>query len=294
MIYTLTLNPSLDYLLEVPEIRIGETNRSTYESLHFGGKGINVSYVLKQLGNESICLGFTAGFTGKELEDELDKEGLKHDFVFVGSGNTRINVKLNSGVITEVNASGPAISEGDVDALFEKLSVFSENDTLVLAGSTPKGHDDIYKRIMEKLSKTGVRFVIDTSGKKLVDALKYKPFLIKPNKAELEEIEGAHLETDKEIVAAAKKLKSLGAINVLVSMGENGALLLDENDKIHKAQPIKITPVSTVGAGDSMVAGFLSGVENGYEYALKLANICGAATAMSEILADKEQIEKLM
>lgn len=294
MIYTLTLNPSLDYLLDTPDLKMGETNRSTSESLHFGGKGINVSYVLKQLGKDSVCFGFTAGFTGKELEKKLCEEGMKHDFVFVENGNTRINVKLRSKEITEVNATGPVICKGNVDELFEKLCNLSENDTLILAGSTPKGLEDVYVRIIERLSGKGVRFVVDTSGKKLLECLKFKPFLIKPNKAELEEIEAANLETDEDIVASAKKLKKLGAVNVLVSLGENGAILLDENWNVHKVNPIKIIPVNTVGAGDSMVAGFLAGCEKGYEYAIKLANACGAATAMSTVLADRETIDKLM
>ena len=294
MIYTLTLNPSLDYLLDTPDFTVGKTNRSIYESLHFGGKGINVSYVLNQLGIPSTCLGFVSGFTGKELEKMLDNEGLCHDFVNVEKGNTRINVKIKSSNITEVNAQGPEISLQDVEKLYEKLAALTKGDILVLAGSTPKGHDGIYGNIMEHLADKDVRFVVDTSGQKLVNCLKYKPFLIKPNKDELSEIVGGLLENDQAIVAAARKLKEMGAVNVLVSLGGDGALLVDENDVVHRAYAHKITPVSTVGAGDSMVAGFFAGVDKGYDYAFMLGNACGAATASVEILADREKIESMM
>ena len=294
MIYTLTLNPSLDYLLDTPVFEVGKTNRSTHESLHFGGKGINVSYILKELGIPSVCLGFVAGFTGMALCDMLEKEGIVADFVRVEGGNTRINVKIKGENITEINANGIAPTKDDMDKLFEKLCSLSDGDTLVLAGSTPKGCDNIYNEIMQKLSHINVRFVVDTSGKKLLDCLKYKPFLIKPNADELSEITGENFACDEDIISAAKKLKEMGAVNVLVSLGENGALLVDENGNVHKAQPVKITPVSTVGAGDSMVAGFVAGEKDGYEYALKLGNICGAATASCEILADKKIIESMI
>lgn len=294
MIYTLTLNPSLDYLLDTPDFKLGKTNRSVSESLHFGGKGINVSYVLKQLGIQSVCLGFTAGFTGDELEKMLMSNGLTCDFVKVEKGNTRINVKIRNEEITEINAQGPEIFSQDVEKLLKKLDPLSDGDTLVLAGSTPRGFDSIYSDIMKHLSNKGVRFVVDTSGQKLLDCLKYKPFLIKPNKEELSEIVGQSLEDDQAIVTAAEKLKEMGAVNVLVSLGGDGALLVDENNKAHRVYAHVITPVSTVGAGDSMVAGFLAGTEQGYDYALKLGNACGAASAMSEVLLTKELVEELI
>lgn len=294
MIYTLTLNPSLDYLLDTPDFAVGKTNRSVSDSLHFGGKGINVSYILKQFGIDSVCLGFTAGFTGSELECMLDKEELKTDFVKVEKGNTRINVKIKGEEITEVNAGGPEIHDDDIAKLFEKLDMLCDGDTLVLAGSTPKGYDDIYERICNHLSHKNIRLVVDTSGKKLLDCLKHSPFLIKPNADELSEISGETLATDDNIVSAAKNLQNQGAVNVIVSMGKDGAILVDENGCVYRASPIKITPVSTVGAGDSMVAGFLAGVDKGYEYALKLGNACGAATASVEVLADREKIEAMM
>lgn len=294
MIYTLTLNPSLDYLLDTPNFETGKTNRSKNESLHFGGKGINVSCVLKELGIPSVCLGFTAGFTGIELENMLKQENIDADFVKLEKGNTRINVKIKGGDITEVNAQGPEISDADVAKLFEKLGFLQDGDTLVLAGSTPKGYDDIYENIMQKLKAKNVRFVVDTSGKKLIGCLKYNPFLIKPNTDELSEIADKMLETEQDIIEAAKSLQSLGAVNVIVSMGKDGAILVDETGEVHRANPIKIIPVSTVGAGDSMVAGFLAGITNGYEYALNLGNVCGAASAGTEILADRQMIDKLL
>lgn len=293
MIYTLTLNPSLDYLLDTSTFEVGKTNRSQKESLHFGGKGINVSYILKELGISSVCLGFTAGFTGEALCDMLKKEGIATDFIRIENGNTRINVKIKGKDITEINAQGIVPSEDDINQLFEKLDALSDGDTLILAGSTPKGCDNIYAEIMHRLSDKNIRFVVDTTGQKLLDCLKYEPFLIKPNVDELSEIFGQQLEGD-DIIEKAKCLQSLGAVNVLVSMGKDGALLVDENGDVHKAAPIKITPVSTVGAGDSMVAGFVAGKKNGYGYALKLGNVCGAATASCEILADKKMIESMM
>jgi len=294
VIYTLTLNPSLDYLLDTPDFTVGKTNRSVSDSLHFGGKGINVSYVLKQLGIQSVCLGFTAGFTGDELEKMLISNGLACDFVRVEKGNTRINVKIRNEEITEVNAQGPEFFSQDVEKLFKKLEPLSDGDTLVLAGSTPRGFDSIYSDIMKHLSNKGVRFVVDTSGQKFLDCLEYKPFLIKPNKDELSEIVGQSLEDDQAIVTAAGKLKEMGAVNVLVSLGGDGALLVDENNQVHRVHAHKITPVSTVGAGDSMVAGFLAGAEQGYDYALMLGNACGAATSSVEILANREIIESMM
>lgn len=294
MIYTLTLNPSLDYLLDTPDFNLGKTNRSKEESLHFGGKGINVSYILKQLGIDSVCLGFIAGFTGSELESMLTKEGLKTDFIRIDNGNTRINVKIKGEEITEVNARGIDLADGDMQKLYAKLDSLSDGDTLVLAGSTPKGCDDVYTKIMQRLAHKNIRFVVDTSGKKLLDILPYKPYLIKPNADELSEISGKALFTDEEIISAAKKLQEQGAENVLVSMGAKGAILVDESGNTHKADPIKITPVSTVGAGDSMVAGFLAWVDKGYEHALLLGNICGAASASSTVLADKDCLHRLM
>lgn len=295
MIYTLTLNPALDYLVDVKEIKLNSTNRSDAEHLSFGGKGINVSYVLNQLGVESVCLGFVAGFTGKELERMLENEKIKTDFVHLSQGNTRINVKINGEEITEINANGPAVFEEDLIKLFQKLEKLSEGDVLLLAGSLPAGvSENLYEKIMELALKKQVEIVVDTSGKKLTELLKYKPFLIKPNIDELCEIAGKNLCTENDIIDAAFDLKKAGAVNVLVSRGKDGAILVDEQGKIHKTQAVKIISRNATGAGDSMVAGFLSGLDMGYEYALKLGNACGAATAASTTLAKKEEIEKLM
>lgn len=294
MIYTLTLNPSLDYLLDTPDFTLDKTNRSKSESLHFGGKGINVSYVLKQLGIESVCLGFVAGFTGDELERLVAEEGINVYFVRLKKGNTRINVKIRGKSITEINAKGPEIYSEDLEKLFKKLEIVDNGDTVVLAGSVPEGLTDIYSEILSFLSDKNVRIVADTSGEMLLNILKFKPFLIKPNKDELSEILGISFENDDRIIQGARKLKEMGAVNVLVSLGEDGAMLIDENNQVHRIDAFKIIPVSTVGAGDSMIAGFLAGIDKGYEYALKLGNICGAATASVEILADREKIESMM
>ena len=294
MIYTLTLNPALDYVVSLDSLTPGGLNRLRQTQIVWGGKGINVSTMLHRLGVKSIALGFAAGFTGQALIQGLEADGLQCRFIVLPEGLTRINVKIKGGDITEVNVQGPEISDADVAKLFEKLCSLQDGDTLVLAGSTPKGYDDIYENIMQKLKAKNVRFVVDTSGKKLLGCLKYTPFLIKPNTDELSEIAGKMLETEQDIIEAAKSLQSLGAVNVIVSMGKDGAILVDETGEVYRANPIKIIPVSTVGAGDSMVAGFLAGIPEGYEYALNLGNVCGAASAGTEILADREMIDKLL
>lgn len=295
MIYTLTLNPCLDYVMECDTVLQGETNRSKSERITFGGKGINVSYVLKELGIPSTALGFVGGFTGNELEKQVRNLGLETDFVHVHGGNTRINVKVRGKDITEINASGFELTSEDLQKLYDKLQGLTKDDTLVMGGSAAKGSPDcIYEDICRLVSKKGVRLVVDTTGQKLLNCLKYKPFLIKPNKAELCELLDCPVNSDDDVINAARQLKSMGAVNVLVSMGGDGALLLDENGNVQKITAHKITPVNTVGAGDSMVAGFLAGAKEGYEYALKLGNACGAATAMRSGLANRKDIQKLM
>jgi len=295
MIYTLTLNPCLDYVMDCEKVFFGETNRSMTESITFGGKGINVSCVLKELGVPSTALGFIGGFTGDELEKQVKNLGLETDFVHVRNGNTRINVKVRGKDITEINASGFSVSDDDLQKLYNKLQKLTQDDTLVIGGSAPKGSPDgIYEDICSLVAKSGTRLVVDTTGQKLLNCLKYKPFLIKPNKAELCELLDCPVNSDDDVINAARQLKSMGAVNVLVSMGGDGALLLDENGNVQKIPAHKITPVNTVGAGDSMVAGFLAGAKEGYEYALKLGNACGAATAMRSGLANRKDIQKLM
>lgn len=293
MIYTVTLNPAIDYVMRANSINLGETNRSSGEELHLGGKGINVSLVLRELDEESTALGFVGGFTGEYLENGLKSLGIKTDFVHISGGITRINVKLKSTRETEINAKGPSVTEDELSSLMEKLDGARSGDTVVLAGSVPSSlPSDIYENILESLDGRGVRFVVDAEGELLLRSLKYRPFLIKPNLFELSQISARELKDDADIEKAARELQKMGAVNVLVSLGEGGAILIDENGKMHRASAPKIPPVDTVGSGDSMVAGFLSGVKNGYEYALKLGVAAGTATAASAELAKKEDIFK--
>ncbi len=295
MIYTVTFNPALDYSLITEDFCEGITNRSQREEICFGGKGVNVSFVLSQLGLKNTALGFAAGFTGEYLISELEKNGVIADFVKLSDGFTRINVKLKGKTETEINAQGPNISEADIDLLLKKLDLLKVGDTLLLAGSIPKTlNSDIYERILQRLSGKGVRFIVDATGDLLVNTLKYKPFLIKPNNFELEEILKVKLCGEEDIINAAFKLKEMGAVNVLVSLGGDGALLVDENGNVHRQSAFPIKLVNSVGAGDSMIAGFLAGVSNGYAYALKLGAAAGAATAASKTLATKEEIEKII
>lgn len=295
MIYTVTLNPALDYIMDASDISFGATNRSSGESFTFGGKGINVSVVLSRLGIGSTALGFIGGFTGEKLVSELNEQGIATDFVTLEGRNTRVNVKLRSdGEITEINASGPEITQSDLQKLLEKLDALQEGDYLLLAGNVPKGIGNVYADIMRRLEGRGINFVLDTAGEQLLTALPYKPFLIKPNRAELEEIMANELPSEELIVSAARILQRKGAKNVLVSLGKDGAILLDESGRVHRMDARKITPVNTVGAGDSMVAGFIAGYGKGYEFALELGIAAGAATAASETLATKSEILKFM
>ena len=299
MIYTLTFNPALDYIMRLPVLREGETNRAATTAVQFGGKGVNVSLVLSALGVDSTALGFAAGFTGAALVSHLTESGVKTDFIPLPDGLTRINVKLKTPEgchpETEINAAGPAIPANCMERLYEKLDTLTDGDTLVLAGSIPPSLPrDTYRRIMERLDGRGIRFVVDAEGALLTETLPYSPFLIKPNRAELEGIMGKALPTEEELKEAAAALQRAGAVNVLVSLGGEGALLLDENGEFHRADALPIIPVNTVGAGDSTVAGFLAGVGRGYGCALKLAMACGGATAASEGLATGDRIQALL
>jgi 1-phosphofructokinase len=264
--------------------------------MYFGGKGINVSIVLNELGTPSIALGFTAGFTGEAIENGIKAMGIKSDFVRLKTGNSRINVKIKAGEETELNGQGPHIDDEALEALFVKLDKLSDGDTLVLAGSIPSSlPSDIYERIMQRLSDRKIRTVVDATNDLLLNVLKYKPFLIKPNNHELGEMFGVTLSEDEEIERYARKLKDMGAINVLISMAGDGAMLIDENGKCHRCGVCKGKVRNSVGAGDSMVAGFLTGAQNGdYEYALKLGTAAGGATAFSDGLAVKAKIEELL
>jgi 1-phosphofructokinase len=296
LVYTVTFNPAIDYVVHTAEMRLGEVNRSSSEEMYFGGKGINVSIVLNELGTPSIALGFTAGFTGEAIENGIKAMGIKSDFVRLKTGNSRINVKIKAGEETELNGQGPHIDNEALEALFVKLDKLSDGDTLVLAGSIPSSlPSDIYERIMQRLSDRKIRTVVDATKDLLLNVLKYKPFLIKPNNHELGEMFGVTLSEDEEIERYARKLKDMGAINVLISMAGDGAMLIDENGKCHRCGVCKGKVRNSVGAGDSMVAGFLTGAQNGdYEYALKLGTAAGGATAFSDGLAVKTKIEELL
>lgn len=295
MIYTVTFNPALDYVINVDNFKLGETNRSYKEEILIGGKGINVSVVLNRLGMSNTALGFVAGFTGTELERQARAYGINTDFVTLSSGNTRINVKLKVDTETEINAQGPRIDNEALNEFFKKLQYLKNGDTLVLSGSVPKSlPDDIYEQILERISDRKIKICVDATGDLLKNTLKYKPFVIKPNKSELEELVGKRLNTLEEIISAAKELKASGAQNVLVSMGGEGAVLVDSNNNFYFEEAKKINPINTVGSGDSMLAGFICGAQKSYDYALKLGNAAGGATALSLYLATKEQIMALL
>lgn len=296
MVYTVTFNPAIDYVVHTGEMKLGATNRSEREEMYFGGKGINVSIVLRELGIDSKALGFTAGFTGEAIEKGLADMGIDTDFVRLDSGNSRINVKIKSAEETELNGQGPDIDDKAISALFEKLNRISDGDTLILAGSIPSSlPSDIYQRILESLSGKKIKAVVDATKDLLLNVLQYKPFLVKPNNHELGEMFGVELKTDEEIEKYARKLQDMGAVNVLISMAGDGAMLIDEYGKMHRCGVCKGTVKNSVGAGDSMVAGFTAGVLSGdYEYALKLGTAAGGATAFSDGLATKEKIAELL
>lgn len=298
MIYTVTFNPSLDYVVQVDDFAVGEINRTRTESIYPGGKGINVSLVLQNLGLPSVALGFTAGFSGAEIERLLQEAGCRCDFIAVKEGYSRINTKIISGAETALNGQGPQLSEAELAALFYKLRRLTQDDVLVLAGSIPASlPNNIYEQILELLQPVGTRVVVDATGDLLLKVLKYRPFLIKPNHEELGEFFGrGPLLTEEEILAAAQKLQQQGARNVLVSRGANGALLLDENGKLHKQASPKGTLVNSVGAGDSMVAGFLAGYlqTQDYDAALRLGVAAGSASAFKAWLATREDVEKIL
>ena len=292
MIYTVTLNPALDYVIEVSDFQTGRINRSRKESVFCGGKGINVSCILKELGLESTALGFTAGFTGAALEDGLAKQGIHTDFIHVKDGMTRINVKMKSGNETEINGIGPNITEEDFAKLKEKTSSLVMGDILILSGSIPSCMaPDAYEQIVSGL-REGVHLIVDAEKDLLVKILKYRPFLIKPNNLELAQIFETEIRNDEDIIYYAQKLRQMGARNVLVSMAKDGAILAAENDQIYQIGVARGTVVSSVGAGDSMVAGFTAGYirTRDYAYAMKLGTACGGATAFHAGLADKEEI----
>lgn len=296
MVYTVTFNPAVDYVIHTTEVEAGGVNRAESEEIYFGGKGINVSLVLSELGVKSKALGFIAGFTGDAIEKGVSEKGVETDFVRLENGFSRINVKIKSGSETDINGQGPRIDGAALDKLFRKLDKIENGDTIVLAGSVPNSlPEDIYEKILEHLQNKDVKAVADASKNLLLNVLKYKPFLVKPNNYELGEMFGVSLKTTDEIEEYARKLQDMGAKNVLVSMAGDGALLLDENGKTHVCGVCKGTVKNSVGAGDSMVAGFIAGLERGdHEYALKLGTAAGGATAFSDGLAEKALIDELL
>lgn len=296
MIYTVTFNPAIDYIVHTGTMQVGQVNRSQGEELYFGGKGINVSSVLHELGLPSKALGFVAGFTGAAIEAGIQEQGIATDFVHLDSGFSRINVKIKSGEETELNGQGPNISEAAVAELFEKLNQLQDGDVLILAGSIPNTMPaDSYEKILAHLSDKNIKVVVDATKDLLLKVLPYHPFLIKPNNHELGELFGVTLHSIEEIATYAKKLQEMGAQNVLISMAGDGALLIDETGKQHVCGVCKGTVKNSVGAGDSMVAGFVAGSMHGdYEAALKLGTAAGGATAFSEGLAQRAEIERLL
>ena len=297
MIYTVTFNPALDYVVRMDALALGQVNRTASEDVQLGGKGINVSWVLRELGQENVALGFVAGFTGKAIEDGLAAKGVATDFIHLPAGLTRINVKLKAGEETEINGKGPDISAEALEELLCKLDALGEGDVLVLAGSIPASMpSDVYESILARLEGKKVLCAVDATRDLLVNVLKYKPFLIKPNNHELGEIFGRVLTTDEEIRECAEKLQQQGARNVLVSMAGDGAMLLDENGGCHRLAAYKGKVKNSVGAGDSMVAGFLAGyLDSGdYAHALRVGSAAGSATAFSDVLATRSEIEALL
>ena len=296
MIYTVTFNPSLDYIVSVDDFQLGLTNRTSSELLLPGGKGINVSVILKNLGIESTALGFVAGFTGAEITRKVEEMGVRSDFIRVKEGISRINIKLKSIDGTEINGMGPDIGRDKVADLMEKLKVLGQGDMIVLAGSIPAAMpDDIYSRILELLEGKGVTAVVDATGDLLLNVLKYHPFLIKPNNHELGDLFGVKLKAREEVVPYAKKLQEMGARNVLVSMAGEGAVLAAEDGSVHDAPAPKGVLVNAVGSGDSMVAGFTAGwmEKRDYRHAFYMGVAAGSASAFSEYLATREEIMDL-
>ena len=297
MIYTVTLNPAIDYVMHPLTLDMGFTNRSSSEEIHIGGNGINISTLLNELGVSNVALGIAAGFTGEYLIHRLQEKGIASSFVLLDKGNTRINVKLQGIVMTMVNGMGPKISQKKVDELLDRIDGIGEGDTLVLTGSIPKSlPDNMYDVIMRRLDGRGIRFVVDAPGDLLMESLPAKPFLIKPNNHEVGRIFGAQPETPEDCMPYAHKLHELGAQNVIVSCGGHGAALVDENDEEHIVPTAKIKLVNATGAGDSMVAGFIAKVNEGasFEDALIFASACGTATAGSKAIAKRSTIDRVV
>jgi len=297
MIFTVTFNPSLDYVVGLSSFREGEVNRSEWEHIYPGGKGINVSMVLKNLDIRNIALGFVGGFTGKEIERRIKDFGCYTDFVKLKSGNSRINVKIKAGKESEINGQGPGIGKKELSQLFKKLEFIETGDMLVLAGSIPAAlPEDTYENIMRLLENRGVKIVVDATGELLLRVVKYQPFLIKPNNHELGDMFGVTLTSRDDIITYGKRLQEMGAKNVLVSLAGEGALLVAEDESIHEMKPPEGVVKNSVGAGDSMVAGFIAGYLKNQDLreAFVMGVATGSASAFSETLATREEVLKLL
>lgn len=297
MIYTVTFNPSLDYIVRVDDFKLGQVNRTTEEIIYAGGKGINVSMVLKNLGFNSTALGFLAGFTGQEIRRLMEQQGVNADFIEVEKGISRINLKLRSQEESEINGQGPDIQEKDIQKLYQKLDRLQMDDVLVLAGSIPSVMPgSMYMDIMKYLEDKKLKIVVDATRDLLVNVLPYHPFVVKPNNHELGEIFGVELKSKQDVIVYARKLREMGARNVIVSMAGDGAVFVGEDDSIYESDAPKGTVVNSVGAGDSMVAGFLAGYlrTGDYREAFKLGVCTGSASAFSERLATREEVETMI
>ena len=297
MIYTVTFNPALDYIVRVEQFNVGEVNRAAYSEIMAGGKGVNVSLVLKNLGHESTALGFAAGFTGEKLVRDLKDKGCRTDFIFLEQGMTRINVKIKGQEETEINGEGPEITPMAIRAMMIKLERLKEGDILILSGSIPKTlPEDIYEKVIVRQQGKNVRIVVDATKNLLKETLEYRPFLIKPNHHELGELFGVTISNPEEALSYAEKLQQMGAVNVLVSMAGEGAVLLDEYGNKHMSPAPEGRLVNSVGAGDSMVAGFMAGYleTKDYEQAFRMGIAAGSASAFSEFLATREETMKVL
>ena len=297
MIYTVTFNPAIDYVIHMDTLKLGLVNRSRRESVFYGGKGINVSTVLNNLDIPSVALGFVAGFTGEEIEKGVNASGITTDFIHLKAGISRINVKIKADEETEINGQGPVIDDEEIEELFLKLDRIEDGDVLVLAGAIPSSlPPDMYERIMERLQEKDIEIIVDATNNLLKNVLKYHPFLIKPNNHELGEMFGIELRTDDEIISHAEKLQEMGARNVLVSMAGDGAILITETHEIYKIGVPAGKVVNSTGAGDSMVAGFIAGYFKDHNYldALKYGTATGSATAFSEGLAEADKVKELL
>ncbi|MBQ3546749.1 MAG: 1-phosphofructokinase [Lachnospiraceae bacterium] len=297
MVYTVTFNPSLDYVMNLNEFNQGKVNRTQSEKINVGGKGINVSIVLNNLGVENTALGFVAGFTGIEIEERLKHIGCNTEFIHLKDGFSRINVKIKTETESEINGTGPLISSDALNDLYKILNRINEDDILVLAGSIPKSlPDSIYMDILKRFEGKNIKTVVDATGKLLVNVLKYRPFLIKPNNHEIEEIFGVTVDSEEKIIHYGRELINMGAKNVLVSRGKDGAILFTDDGRVLSCKAPDGKVIDTVGAGDSMVAGFIVGYleKKDYDYALKMGIATGSASAFSKELATREEVERLI